>query len=97
MYIFGKLIPKREIGNAFLLIVSLAAFAWIAYDALDGTVELCNKYGGCVSASYSGPHDYPYFFALGIAMLLPGVLAVFSWQDLLRRTRDRHSSSKSGP
>ena len=91
MYLRGRIITPKQISSAVLLVFGLAAWAWLGYDALDGSITVCSPYGGgCDTRAYAGPRDYGYWLTLGLYMALATLLVWLAWRGLHERARDRY-------
>jgi hypothetical protein len=91
MYLGGRIITPKQLSSAVLLVFALAALAWFGYDALDGSITVCSRYGGgCGTRTYAGPGDYGYWLALGLYVGLAALLAWLAWRGLRERARDRY-------
>lgn len=87
MYIGGRLVTPKQLSSAVLLGFAMAALAWFAYDALDGSITVCSRYGGgCEIRTYAGAGDYGYWLVLG----LPTGLGWLAWHGLRERAGDRY-------
>ena len=91
MYLGGRLVTPKQFSSAVLLVFALAVLGWFGYDALDGSITVCSRYGsGCDIRTYSGPGDHGYWFTLGLYLGLPALLAWLAWHGLRERVRDRY-------
>ena len=91
MHTGGRLVTPKQLSSAALLVLALAALAWFAYDALDGSITVCSRYGGgCDIRTYAGAGDYGYWLMLGLYLGLPTALGWLAWHGLRERARDRY-------
>ena len=91
MYLHGRVITHKQLGNALLLVLSLAALVWIGYDVLDGTITFCGRYNfGCSPRAYAGPGDHGYWLAASMYLAMPTLLAFWAWCGLRERARDKY-------
>lgn len=91
MYFGGRIITTKQLKSAVLLLFALGAMAWFGYDALDGSISVCSRYGGgCVTRTYAGPGDYGYWLTLALYLGLATGLAWLAWRGLRERARDRY-------
>ena len=91
MYVRGRIITTKQLSSAVLLLFALSALAWFGYDALDGSISVCSRYGGgCSNRTYAGPGDNGYWLTLVLDMGLAVALAWLAWRGLRERARDRY-------
>ena len=91
MHLGGRLITPKQLSSAVLLLFALSFLAWVSYDALDGSITVCGRYGaGCDIRTYSGSGDYGYWLTLALYLALPAGLAWLAWRGLRERARDRY-------
>jgi hypothetical protein len=91
MYIGGRIVTPKQLANFALLVLSLAAFAWLGHDALDGNFTFCGRYGfGCSPLTLGDAGMARYWLVVCLFLAMPAVLALLAWRGLRERARDRY-------